>query len=118
MAGAIGADSFNLYLAVPSVSNNECGRNLALRKGYDGKCHYLMQYINEKTEGTSSVLEASETNGHIENTYSEDKNETNNNTDVSDDTEKEVDDAESMEIENLKYAFLIIPYYMSYSIQY
>ena len=99
IASAVGADSFNVYIAMTSIdNNNEAGNTIAIAKEDDAKCKYLIKYAKEDSKlRSNSTVNTPETNGQIEkDDADEPTDEADNNNDMSD-SEKEAN-----EIENLK----------------
>ena len=103
VAGAVGAESFNVYLAVPSTNNTIGGRDLALRKDHQNY-EYLMKFDKEQT--LNSSMKTSETNGQIT-SDTEGQNNKKINNKKSPDTENDMEDGTTQELENLKYVFPI-----------
>ena len=95
ISGAVGADGFNVYIAVPTVSHVVGGRDLALKKGSNEQCEYLMKFDKDIDVNTSN------TNGHISNGNNDLDEEQLNSNNISD-TEQNNDDEDENEIENLK----------------
>ena len=91
----MGADGFNVYIAVPTVSHVVGGRDLALKKGSNEQCEYLMKFDKDTDINTSN------TNGHISNGNNDPDEEQLNSNDISD-TEQNNDDQDENDIENLK----------------
>ena len=93
VAGAVGADSFNVYLAVASTNNTIGGRDLALKNGQNENCAYLMKFDKEDNPNQNSRVQTAETNGQITSDNEEQDDENTNNKD-SPDTEKDEEDSE------------------------
>ena len=52
VAGAVGADTFNVYIVVSSTDKNVVESNLVSGKEYEGKCEYLVKFENKKSINT------------------------------------------------------------------
>ena len=106
VAGAVGAESFNVYLAVPSTNNTVGGRDLALKKDNNEHYEYLMKFDKQENPHPNSRGQTPDTNGQIT-SDNEEQNSENLDDKDSPDTEKGMEDAHAQELENLKYTLTI-----------
>ena len=79
-----------------------CASDLALRNEHEGKCEYLMKFENQDALGTNSRVQTPEINGQLTSDNDEQNDESTTNTDQ----ETGLENKDSLELENLKYAFI------------
>ena len=98
----MGADFFNVYLAVSDNTNEISRINSALKNNrYKMECKYLIKYENQDLAVERMTSSRTETNGLIDISREKDGPNSGNdaNTDVSGSDEK-VEDKDSFELEN------------------